>query len=86
MVHGPWSRVNSSWLIVHALSVLSCRSVRAFSLVCRCFQINKGVYLERTPIETGVERAYLKHTLADGLKHRPTRDELAQKGILLEVG
>lgn len=49
------------------------------------FQANKGIYVDKTPTEAGVERAYLMHALAHGLKHRSRLEELAQKGVYLEV-
>lgn len=48
-------------------------------------QANKGIYLERTPAETAVERAHLVHTLKHGLAHRPDLEELSHKGVYLEV-
>lgn len=48
-------------------------------------QANKGIYLERTPAETAVERAHLVHTLKHGLAHRPELAELSHKGVYLEV-
>ena len=48
-------------------------------------QANKGIYLERTPAETAVERAHLAHTLKHGLTHRPDLAELSHKGVYLEV-
>lgn len=48
-------------------------------------QANKGIYIERTPAETAVERAHLVHTLKHGLAHRPDLAELSHKGVYLEV-
>eukprot|EP00903_Cladosiphon_okamuranus_P008378 g8056.t1 len=45
---------------------------------------NKGIYLERTPVEAAVERAHLVHTLKHGLAHRPDLAELSHKGVYLE--
>eukprot|EP00752_Nemacystus_decipiens_P012110 g10735.t1 len=45
---------------------------------------NKGIYLERTPAETAVERAHLVHMLKHGLARRSDLADLLHKGVYLE--
>jgi hypothetical protein len=47
---------------------------------------NKGIFLDTTPTERGVERAFLVHTLANALSNRPDHGELADKGFMLDGG
>lgn len=65
---------------------LYCNLIAAHQITtCHYQQVNKGIYLERTPAETAVERAHLAHTLKHGLAHRPDLAELSHKGVYLEV-
>lgn len=49
------------------------------------YLVNKGILIDQTPQEQGVERAFVQHKLAHDLAHRVLAEELQAKGVLLDL-